>query len=99
MTLLHLYPRSRSECRLPRDRSTNRRYYFRTVLRQFGNKPIFNGPSASSSSASDGGGVGTRDLDWAKGGKSLQMQLVAFLARASRGAAAITIVYRLYGER
>jgi hypothetical protein len=43
--------------------------------------------------------VGTRDLDWAKGGKSLQMQLVAFLARASRGAAAITIVYRLYGER
>jgi hypothetical protein len=55
MTLLHLYPRSRSECRLPRDRSTNRRYYFRTVLRQFGNKPIFNGPAASSSSASDGG--------------------------------------------
>jgi hypothetical protein len=31
--------------------------------------------------------------------KSLQMRLVAFLATASRGAAAITIVYRLYGER
>ena len=27
------------------------------------------------------------------------MRLVAFLAMASRGAAAITIVYRLYGER
>jgi hypothetical protein len=31
--------------------------------------------------------------------KSLQMRLVAFLATASRGAAAITILYRLYGER
>ena len=31
--------------------------------------------------------------------ESLQMRLVAFLATASRGAAAITIVYRLYGER
>ena len=30
---------------------------------------------------------------------SLQMRLVAFLATASRGGAAITIVYRLYGER
>jgi hypothetical protein len=31
--------------------------------------------------------------------ESLQMRLVAFLATASRGGAAITIVYRLYGER
>jgi hypothetical protein len=31
--------------------------------------------------------------------ESLQMRLVAFLPTASRGAAAITIVYRLYGER
>jgi hypothetical protein len=31
--------------------------------------------------------------------KSLQMRLVAFLATASRGGAAITTVYRLYGER
>ena len=31
--------------------------------------------------------------------ESLQMRLVAFLATASRGAAAIMIVYRLYGER
>ena len=30
---------------------------------------------------------------------SLQMRLVAFLAAVSRGAAAIMIVYRLYGER
>ena len=30
--------------------------------------------------------------------ESLQVRLVAFLATASRGAAAITIVYRLYGE-
>ena len=35
----------------------------------------------------------------ATGLKSLQMRLVAFLAAASRGAAAIMIVYRLYGER
>ena len=32
-------------------------------------------------------------------GVSLQMRLVAFLATASRGAAAITIVYRVHGER
>ena len=31
--------------------------------------------------------------------ESLQMRLVAFLAAASRGAAAIMIVYQLYGER
>jgi hypothetical protein len=31
--------------------------------------------------------------------ESLQMRLVAFLATASLGAASITIVYRLYGER
>ena len=31
--------------------------------------------------------------------ESLQMRLVAFLATGSRGGAAITIVYRLYGER
>jgi hypothetical protein len=31
--------------------------------------------------------------------ESLHTRLVAFLATASRGAAAITIVYRLYGER
>ena len=31
--------------------------------------------------------------------ESLQVRLVAFLATASRGAAAITIVYRLYGRR
>jgi hypothetical protein len=31
--------------------------------------------------------------------ESRQMRLVVFLATASRGAAAITIVYRLYGER
>jgi len=46
--------------------------------------------------------VGTRNLDWSKGGngfRSLRMRLVAFLATASRGAAAITILYRLYGER
>ncbi len=46
--------------------------------------------------------VGTRNLDWSNGGngfRSLQVQLVAFLATASRGAAAITIFYRLYGER
>ncbi|MCK1428658.1 hypothetical protein [Bradyrhizobium sp. 87] len=97
MTLLLLYPRSRSECRLQRDRSTNRRYYFRTVLSQFGNKPILQWPCRSLLRTA--ARVGTRDLDWAKGGKSLQMQLVAFLARASRGAAAITIVYQLYGER
>ena len=41
--------------------------------------------------------VGTRNLDWSKGGKKfLQIRLVAFLAS---GGAAITIVYRLYGER
>ena len=46
--------------------------------------------------------VGTRNLDWSKGGngfRSLRMRLVAFLATASRGAAAITTVYRLYDER
>ena len=32
-------------------------------------------------------------------GRSLQMRLVAFLATASRAAAAITMVYRLYDER
>ncbi len=32
-------------------------------------------------------------------GSLLQMRLVAFLAAASHGAAAIMIVYRLYGER
>jgi hypothetical protein len=44
---------------------------------------------------------GTRKLDFVQGRQreSLQMRLVAFLATASRGAAAITIVYRLYGER
>ena len=31
--------------------------------------------------------------------ESLQMRLVTFLAMASRGGAAITIVYQLYGER
>jgi hypothetical protein len=31
--------------------------------------------------------------------ESLQMRLVAFLGTASRGGMAITIVYRLYGER
>lgn len=30
---------------------------------------------------------------------SLPVRLVAFLATGSRGAAAITIVYRLYGDR
>jgi hypothetical protein len=46
--------------------------------------------------------AGTRDLDWSNGGnwfRRLQMQLVAFLATLSRGAAAITTFYRLYGER
>ena len=51
----------------------------------------------------DGGAVGTRNLDWSKGGNGfrrlLQMRLVAFLATASRGAAAITMVYQLYDER
>jgi hypothetical protein len=35
----------------------------------------------------------------AKAATGIQMRLVAFLARASRGGAAITIVYRLHGER
>jgi hypothetical protein len=39
----------------------------------------------------------TRNLDWSKGRQ--RIRLVAFLATASRGAAAITIFYRLYGER
>lgn len=42
--------------------------------------------------------VGMRNLDWPKGGNGLQ-RLVAFLATASRGKPAITIFYRLYGER
>jgi hypothetical protein len=34
-----------------------------------------------------------------KAATEIQMRLVAFLARALRGGAAITIVYRVYGER
>ena len=49
----------------------------------------------------DGGALARATSIGPKGGngKSLQMRLVAFLAAASRGAAAIMIVYRLYGER
>ena len=43
--------------------------------------------------------VSRRNLDWSKGRQreSLQMRLVAL--RHHAGAAAITIVYRLYGRR
>ncbi|SCB17415.1 hypothetical protein GA0061098_1002258 [Bradyrhizobium shewense] len=45
----------------------------------------------------DCGGVGTRNLDWSKGGNGSLCRCGC--RYGTRGAAAITIVYRLYGER
>jgi hypothetical protein len=47
----------------------------------------------------DGGALARATSIGPTAATGIQMRLVAFLATASRGWAAITIVYRLYGER